>query len=65
MISYRCYFCDGANHILKVETADHASDPEAIAWAATLHRDAPQYTMVEVWQGARLIDRKHPSSIAN
>lgn len=56
MFSYRCYFCDEADHIVNVETADHASDEEARVWANGLHREAPEYG-VEVWRGLHLIDR--------
>ena len=51
---YRCYFFhDG--HVAKAEDGDHPDDSAALVWAAELHRSAPHFSRIEVWQGQRLV----------
>ena len=58
MPEYRCYFLSGERLIVKLESADHADDGKAIAWAIGLHRQHPQYPLIEIRQGYRLVDRR-------
>lgn len=58
MPPYRCYFLDGADHIVRVEAQDCADDASAVCWAARLGR-APEHTYnIEVWCRDRLVDRQ-------
>jgi len=55
---YRCYFFDADDHVFEVDSADHPTDQHAIAWGHRLSRSHPKCTSIELWCGARLIDRQ-------
>lgn len=61
MAEYRCYFLDGQNHILRVETIDAPGDTEALAGAHLLYRGRSQYAYIEVFTGSRLVERRVPA----
>lgn len=58
MAQYRCYFLSGDRVIVKLEEADHADDAKAVDWAIDLHRQHPQYPVVEIRQGRRVVERR-------
>lgn len=58
MQGYRFYFMDAGGSILGYEEVDCADDDSAVRTAAGLRpASAPEYTVVEVWHGARLVHR--------
>lgn len=58
MQPYRCYFLDGANHIVKVETVQLVDDDGAVEWTEDLRRRFPDYAAVELWCRDRLVARR-------
>ena len=55
---YRCYVLDSGNNIVAVEDASHADDKAAMAWAEEIFIKRTDARGVELWQGARMVDRK-------
>jgi hypothetical protein len=58
MPPYRCYFLDGANHIVGFEACECADDASAVGWAASLSCEPEQTYHIEVWCRDRLVDRQ-------
>lgn len=57
MPPYRCYFLDGGNHVIKVETQDCADDASAVRWAESLGRHPDDVYQIEIWCRDRLVGR--------
>jgi len=58
LAQYRCYFFDAENHVFEVDAAEHPSDAAAIEWGHRLARTHPNCASIELWCGARLVDRR-------
>jgi hypothetical protein len=57
MQPYRCYFLDGANHVVKVEDRDWPDDLSAARWSESI-RQHPGASSAELWCRARLVRRR-------
>ncbi len=59
MRAYRFYYLDKGGVVVGYEQPDCADDDTAVRKAAELQpASAPGYTIVEVWQGTRLVHRR-------
>jgi len=57
MLTYRCFVLDGESHISERLSFESDSDEHAIASAAEILEQRPQMATIEVWDGARLVQR--------
>lgn len=57
MQPYRCYFLDGANHVIRVEAQDCTDDASALRWAEGLKRPPDEVYQTEIWCRDRLVGR--------
>ena len=58
MQPYRCYFLDGANHVVKVEAQQCADDASAIRWVEGLRQNPDHIYQIEIWCRDRLVVRQ-------
>ncbi len=59
MQAYRFYFLGRDGAVAGYEEIDCANDDAAVNKAAELRpASAPEYTMIEIWQGSRLVHRR-------
>jgi hypothetical protein len=57
LLTYRCFILDGASHISERLSIDCDSDDDAIVQAAAILDRRQGMTAIEVWDGARLIQK--------
>lgn len=57
MPPYRCYFLDGANHVVKVQYYDCVDDTSARSWVATVCGQPDGQYCREIWCRDRLVER--------
>jgi len=57
MQPYRCYFLDGANHVVRVEDRECFDDASATRWLDSLRRRPDDIYSAELWCRARLVRR--------
>jgi hypothetical protein len=55
MVPYRCCLHNKDNQLLRTETAELASDSDAISWAQSLATQFPHLPVVRVWNQNRLV----------
>jgi hypothetical protein len=57
MTWYRCYVLDKEDKIASVDSVDATDDADALAKAALKIRVSTKYSLIEVWQGKRIVGR--------
>ena len=57
MLTYRCFVLDSAAHISERLSIECDTDEDAIRDAAAVLERRPDMAMIEVWDGARLVQR--------
>jgi len=62
MQPYRCYFLDGADHIVRVADRKCADDSSAAVWAETLREPDDAIYCTELWCRDRLVRRRERSA---
>ena len=58
MAEYRCYVWIDADGIAEIVKRHCADDAGAMDWGADLFAANPQYSVIEIWGGDRLVDRR-------
>ncbi len=58
MDSYSCHLLDGTTRVTRSDAGDFSDDADAVRWADDQFTRGERYTIVEVWQRERLIDRR-------
>jgi hypothetical protein len=58
MQPYRCYFLDGANHVVRVEDRHWPDDASAAVWAETIREHSDELYSTELWCRTRLVRRR-------
>lgn len=63
MQPYRCYFLDGADHVVKVASSECPDDASAMRWADDLCRHPDNDYRTEVWCRDRMIERRERMAV--
>lgn len=58
MRPYRCYFLDGADHVVKVASSECLDDVSAMHWAHGLCRGPNNHYRTELWCRDRMVERR-------
>lgn len=61
MQPYRCYFLDGANHVVRVENREWPDDASAALWAESIRERPHHLYSTELWCRTRLVRRNERS----
>ena len=61
MQPYRCYFLDGANHVVRVENREWPDDASAALWAERMREQPHDLYATELWCRTRLVQRNDRS----